>query len=404
MLHSCRNLRGKYRISAERNEKNAGKEFKRQGLLKIIAAVLVFAGLIAPCALAGAKIKLDDDRSLELGFRLQSWYQSVGEATSPHINDFMFRRAYFYMEGQAYKNVSFYAHIAGDRIGQDQTPALDTPGSGLGTGISFRDGWVVYSPFSELKIQAGRMYLPFTRAFGTESTFTLLSLDVPIAQGGVRATGFFPSKVGRDDGVAVWGNLSKGLIQYRFGVFDGQQGSQNAQKHPRTSARISISPLEPEDKWFNKGNYLGTKKVLSIGVGFDSQKELQWTGKPLANYSAWTTDLFFDHPAGMSAINVEWAFTGMKNSQEYGDAKTWYVQGGVLLPAFTKTFRLQPYIRHESMYRNTAADTQYAGVGMNLLFKQHDLKLTTQFDKFMPESGSTEHSKSIFTVQMQVGI
>jgi hypothetical protein len=402
MLRRCSNLRSTYCFATKDNKKNAGEKFRRHGLLIIIAAALIFSGLITPSALAGAKIKLDDDRSLELGMRLQTWYQSVGEAKTTHINDFMFRRAYLYIQGQAYKKVSFYTHIAGDRLGQDAT---DTPGSGLGTGLSLRDGWVVYAPFNELKFQAGRMYLPFTRAFGTESTFTLLTLDVPVTQGGVRAKGFFPSNVGRDDGLTLWGNLSKGLVQYRFGVFDGQQGSQNAQKHPRTSARISISPLDPEDAFFNKGNYLGAKKVLSIGVGFDMQKELKWASdRPLSDYSAWTTDLFFDHPIGKSAVNIEWAYTGMKNSQEYGDAKTWYTQGGVLFPAFSKAFRLQPYVRYETVYRNTAADTRYAGAGLNLLFKQHDLKLTTEFDKFMPESGSTEHSKSIFTVQMQVGI
>jgi len=94
----------------------------------------------------------------------------------------------------------------------------------------------------------------------------------------------------------------------------------------------------------------------------------------------------------------------MNNSPELGDAKTWYAQGGMLVPPFSKAFRLQPYVRYETVYRNNAADTQYAGAGMNLLFKQHDLKLTLEFDKFMPESGSQEKSKSIFTVQMQVGI
>jgi hypothetical protein len=326
----------------------------------------------------------------------------VGEKDAPHINDFMFRRLYLYVEGQVFRDVTFYTHLAGDRIGQE---GVDTPGSGLGTGFAIRDGWIAYSPFDELKIQAGRMYLPFTRAFGTESTFTLLSLDVPIAQGGVRARPFFPSNVGRDDGLTVWGNIAKGFVQYRVGVFDGQQGPQNPEKHPRTSARITLSPLEPEDRWFNRGNYLGTKRVLSFGAGFDMQKDLKWSvDRPTANYSAWTVDLFFDHPVSSSAMTFEGSYAGIKNSQELGDAKTWYAQGGLLFPPFTKAFRLQPYARYEAVYRNNAADTRYAGGGLNLLFKQHDLKLTLEFDKFMPEAGSAEKSKSIFTVQMQVGI
>ena len=402
MQRSYTNKWDRFRIRIAGNNTALTENWRRRGLLRVVIAALILAGLISQSAFAGVRTKLDDDRWFELGFRIQGWYQSVSEAKTPHINDFMLRRAYLYMEGQVYRNVTIYTHLAGDRIGQD---GVDTPGSGLGTGFAVRDAWIAYSPFNELKIQAGRMYIPFTRAFGTESTFTLLPLDIPVVQGGVRAKTFFPSNVGRDDGVTVWGNLSKGLIQYRAGVFDGQQGSQNSKKHPRTAARISISPLEPEEKWFNRGNYLGAKKVLSIGVGFDMQQDLKWaTDRPTANYSAWTTDLFFDHPVGSSAVNFEWAYTGMKNSQEYGDAKTWYAQGGFLVPPFTKAFRLQPYVRYETVYRNRAADTQYAGAGVNFLFKQHDLKLTLQFDKFMPESGSQEKSKSIFTVQMQVGI
>lgn len=401
MLHSCANMQNDYRICIVGSGKIAVGMSRRHGPLQVLAAAIVFFSLSAPPAICGVKTKLDEDKWFELGMRLQGWYQSVGEENSPHINDFMLRRVYLYIEGQVYRNVTFYTHLAGDRIGQDGT---DTPGSGLGTGFSVRDAWIAYSPFNELKIQAGRMYIPFTRAFGTESTFTLLTLDVPIAQGGVRSKGFFPSNVGRDDGVTVWGNLSKGLVQYRVGVFDGQQGSQNPEKHPRTSARISINPLDPEEKWFNKGNYLGTKKVLSLGVGFDMQKDLKWADRPAANYSAWTTDLFFDHPIKSSAVTFEWAYTGIKNSQELGDAKTWYAQGGWLAPSFAKAFRLQPFVKYETIYRRNAADTQYAGAGMNLLFKQHDLKLTLEFDKHNPESGSSEKSKSIFTIQMQVGI
>jgi len=371
-------------------------------LLSLVWSVATLMHLSSMSAFCGVKTKLDDERWFEIGVRVQGWYQSVGEEKSPHVNDFIIRRFYLYLQGQVHRHVSFFAHLAGDRIGQE---ALDSPGCSLGSGFSIRDGWITYSPYEELKIQAGRMYIPFTRAYGTESTFAMLPLELPINQGGVRAKIFYPSTVGRDDGVTVWGNIAKGLIQYRVGVFDGQQGSQNPGKHPRTSARISLSPLEPETQWFNRGNYLGSKKVLSLGIGFDRQADLKWAAdRPEADYSAWTTDFFLDHPVGSGAVVMEAAYLGMKNSPELGDAKTWYAQGGYLIPPVIKAFRIQPYARYESVYRKNAKDTQYAGGGLNLLFKQHDLKLTMEFTKFMPESGSTEKSKSIFTIQIQIGI
>jgi hypothetical protein len=139
------------------------------------------------------------------------------------------------------------------------------------------------------------------------------------------------------------GNLAKGIVQYRAGIFDGQQGAQNTQRSPRTAARISINPLESEGQFYNKGTYLGTKKVLSFGVGFDRQADMKWSaGHSTSDYSAWTTDVFFDHPIKSSAVTMEWAYSGMKNSQEYGDAKTWYVQGdGCCLP-LQKSFGFNP--------------------------------------------------------------
>ncbi len=387
---------------SDRRRAIAKSKRKFQRLAPPLGAAFFLFHLFTLPALSGVKTKLDDDRWFEVGARVQGWYQSVGEEDAAYMHDFMVRRAYLYLQGQVAPKVTFFTHIAGDRLGQQ---GVDTPGSGLGTGISLRDGWVAYAPFEELKIQAGRMYVPFTRSFGTESTFALLTLDLPFMQGGVRGKGFFPCNVGRDDGVTVWGNLAKGIFQYRVGVFDGQQGTQNAGRSVRTAARISLNPLESEGQWFNKGNYLGAKKVLSFGLGFDRQADLKWAAdRPTSDYSAWTTDVFFDHPIKSSAVNLEWSYTGIKNSQELGDAKTWYLQGGFLAPAFTKAFRLQPYAKYESVYRDTAADTKYAGGGANLLFKQHDLKLTLEFNQVIPETGSAEKTKSIFTVQMQVGI
>ena len=258
-----------------------------------LAAVL----MIHLCALpsfCGVKTKLDENTWFELGARVQGWYQSVGEENSPHLNDFMARRAYLYMQGQVAPGLTFFTHIAGDRLGQE---GLDVPGSGLGTGFSLRDGWIAYAPFNELKIQAGRMYIPFTRSFGTESTFTLLDPRSAHAPGRRRGKGFFPSNVGRDDGLTVWGNLAKGLVQYRVGVFDGQQSKQVGEKTRAPRPEFPSAPWITRIAGSTRAITLGTKKVLSFGVGFDRQADIQWSdSRPIADYSAWTTDVFFDHP------------------------------------------------------------------------------------------------------------
>ncbi len=135
-----------------------------------------------------------------------------GAADGGKAQDFLLRRGYLSLTGKLSSTVSAFVHVAGDRIGQT---GLDAPGLGLGTGLALRDGWVAWQPHPAFHVQAGRMYVPFTRAFGTESTFTLLALDLPQTQGGGRGALFYPSKVGRDDGIVVWGGVWRGRIQYR---------------------------------------------------------------------------------------------------------------------------------------------------------------------------------------------
>ncbi len=372
------------------------------GAPAVILLTFLFLFSFASTASAGAKIDLGNDKWINLGMRLQIWYQAVDTENDPAVNDFMIRRPYFYIQGQLHPHITFYTHIAGDRIGQD---GLDSAGLGLGSGLAIRDGWVAYSPADEFKVQAGRMYIPFTRAFGTESTFALLSLDLPYEQGGVRGGCFFPSKVGRDDGVVAWGNLADGLVQYRFGLFEGQKAPENHDRNLRTSGRVSVSLLDPEKAWFNQGNYLGNKKVLSLGFGFDRQADIRWNPDgPINDYAAWTADLFFDHPVGEGSVVLEGAYLDIQNAQTLGDAKNYYIQTGYLLPKFSESFRIQPYVKFEKTNRIDRPDSAYVSGGANLFFQKHDLKLVFDFTKVSHESGFADDDKSLFTVQFQAGL
>ena len=95
--------------------------------------------------------------SVKVGARFQGWYQAV-EGAAPDgstANDFVIRRAYVYLNGTLpTQHVSFFAHVAGDRVGQQ---GLDNPGLGLGTGIAVRDAWVAREPTPAFRVQAGRM-------------------------------------------------------------------------------------------------------------------------------------------------------------------------------------------------------------------------------------------------------
>ena len=77
--------------------------------------------------------------------------------------------------------------------------------------------------------------------------------------------------------------------------------------------RLSISLLEPETSWFNKGTYLGKKKVLSLGFGMDRQDDLTLAGNKSQDNTVWTVDAFFDHPVGGGAVTLEAAYIDIDN-------------------------------------------------------------------------------------------
>jgi hypothetical protein len=370
--------------------------------MRILLATLLVAAASVSTALAA------DTPSLTVGLRLQGWYvaEQHGAADGGTAQDFLLRRGYLSLNGKLSPTVSAFVHVAGDRIGQT---GLDAPGLGLGTGLALRDGWIAWQPHTAFHVQAGRMYVPFTRAYGTESTFTLLAVDLPQTQGGGRGAIVYPSKVGRDDGIVAWGGLWRGRIQYRAGVMEGVEGQANPGDSLRFAGRVSLNLLDPETGWFNRGTYLGEKRVLALGVGFDRQAGLTIAEGGGRTYRAWTADLFLDRPVGRGAVTVEASYTdahalplglpfaGVPVGADSGMA---YLQGGFLLPWRLGAGRLQVYGRAERVLVSDGDDTSLPGAGLNYLVRGHDLKLTADWSR--SPRGSRPASSAI-TLQTQVG-
>jgi len=307
--------------------------------MKVFALLMCFFWT-ASTVRAGVAFEIDDQTKMEMGIWVQGWYQFVedGAASGANLNDFMVRRAYLYLKGQVGPYTEFFTHIATDRLGQE---GLDNPSLGLGSGAAFRDLWVTLNVDEAFKIQLGRMYVPLTRSFGTTSTKALLTTDLPFLQGGVRGNVFFANKVGRDDGVTFWGNPLDGFIQYRLMMAEGVEQPNNPDDNLRFAGRVAVNLLEPEKGWFNQGTYLGKKKVLSVGFGYDTQSNLTLNGITGQDNRVWTADVFLDHPVGGGAVTIEAAYIDITNSTQThnysaltaGDnAANWYIQAGYLVP------------------------------------------------------------------------
>jgi hypothetical protein len=386
---------------------------KRLAVYAAMMFVVFFvSGMVSP-SWAGIKADIDEQANLEVGIWAQPWFQWVedGKVTATgteDLNDFMIRRAYLYLKGNVTDLVSFFTHVASDRVGQD---GLDNSSVGLGSGVAWRDLWVTLNFDKAFMVQAGRMYVPLTRNYGTTSTKTMLTTDLPFLQGGVRGSIFYASKVGRDDGVTLWGNPMDGLLQYRFMVSEGVENDDNPDDNLRFAGRVAVSLMEPETGWFNKGTYLGKKKVLSLGLGFDQQDDID-PGTPLVtgdddDNQVWTVDVFFDHPVADGAVTAEAAYIDIEHcTQDHNfsslgkgdDAENWYVQAGYLFPN-----HLQPYVRYETVDVDHEFETEFWTLGLNYYMKGHNCKISADYTQVDQESGFTKGDQDIMTFQICVG-
>jgi hypothetical protein len=342
------------------------------------------------------------------------------EGGDENLHDFMIRRFYFYAKGEVTEKIGIFGHIAADRVGQD---GLDKPSVGFGSGIAVRDAWIYYNADEAFKVQMGRMYIPFTRNYGTTSTFALLPLELTFNQGGVRGGIFYASKVGRDDGVVIWGNPFDHRLQYRLGISEGLESDiTNPNDNLRFTGRLSLNLLDTKDAetaWFNKGTYLGKKDILAIGAGFDSQNDLTLGGASEKDNLGWTIDLFLDHSVGDGAITVEAAYIDVNNVTQTlayswltaGDnAQIYYIQAGYLLPwNIDSDKRLQPYFRYEVLSVDDKDDTTFPCVGVNYYIKGHSAKLTLdwtfidQEEDFAASGNFSGEDQHLVTFQFSVG-
>ncbi len=388
---------------------------KRLTLAALVIGFVFLCGTAKPC-LAGYKMEINDYTKAEIGFWMQGWYQRVEDGKDgADLNDFILRRAYLYLKGQVTDYFGVFTHIASDKIGAE---GLDKSGLGLGTGVAWRDLWASLILHESFKVQIGRMYVPLTRAYGTTSTKCMLTLDLPFLQGGSRGKIFYAQKVGRDDSVVIWGTTPDELLpwgtnlQYRLMIGEGVEGDANPDDKLRVAGRLSLSLLDAERGWFNKGSYLGKKRVLSIGGGVDSQNGLTLNEIEDQDSLAWTVDCFFDHPIGNGAVTVEAAYIdiskGTVTQKEMytdlaagDDASNWYVNGGYLINDVGPG-GLQPYFRYETVDVDMKHKTHFISGGINYIIKGHNAKVTLDYMHVDPKNPEKD-SRGIFTFQGAVG-
>lgn len=138
------------------------------------------------------------------------------------------------------------------------------------------DAQVRYDPFDFLRFQLGKFKHNLTRE-NLEACFEPLTLDRSLF---INTT----FQTSRDIGVAVWGNILDGWIQYRVDVMDGKTGRSGdlfeaGMSQFRYTGRLQFSLLEDKETSYGmKGTYRGNKKqVLTIGGAVQYEPNVVYT-------------------------------------------------------------------------------------------------------------------------------
>ncbi|MBT3191708.1 MAG: porin, partial [Verrucomicrobia bacterium] len=286
--------------------------------VSIVAASLV---CVAGIATAGAKIEIDEQSGIDLGFRVQPLLVVTesdidGDGELDTESDFKVRRARLRLKG-----------TLTDRI----TAFLQTDiGSGAnGSGYDWRviDAWVSVRINPLFTVLAGENMVPASRQNLTSSG-ALMAIDRPginykTLTWGTRSVYAFANRTFldadaglrgeidvRDAGATAFGATSftdDMHFKYYAGVYDGIQFAD--EDNLRYAGRVQVNFFDAEDKYFNLSTYLGSKKTVGIGASYDTQDAVSTCeSMDVVDYTFYTFDAFVDLPCGPGTFTAEAAY------------------------------------------------------------------------------------------------
>jgi Phosphate-selective porin O and P len=356
-----------------------------------------FLCAVTQTAQAGPIIKISDDSWLMINYEMQLYGQwrntGSGPDRSGDTTDIFFRRNRFSLIGQVTDTYGFTLAVQqqADKRIQD-LEVSDIPGKDFDVIDAFFRG-----DFTDaFRVRVGLTKDPLIRE-DNEGCFFPLSVD--------RSLFIYTDlpRLNRDFGVVIWGNLMDAKLQYRAAVMKGNQDGDNPKSQLRYTGRVHLTLLDPESSLVYRGTYLGKKKVLTFGAGYQFQPDEVYANlaaKTLPNdYQAWTFDGFFEYPttAGTFTVSAAYlktdydgAYKGAdpdpRSIGENGEKKGWYAKAGYLLPNKVGPGEMQFFGRYEEW-----KFAQLSGIfdqkikwwagGVNYFIKGEDLRVTVQYSK-----------------------
>jgi len=359
--------------------------------------------------------------SIQFSYAFQLYFQDRDTGSGPngtdHTTDIFFKRNRLMLSGQLNDVYGFYSAIqyqGDERIYATSVSA--TPGKNF----DIIDTFFTADWSDAVRLRAGLTKDPLIRE-DNESCFEPLSVD--------RSYFVYTNlpRLNRDFGVLLWGNIADALIQYRVAAMKGNDDSNDPQSSLRYTARAHVSLLDPEYSLTYKGTYLGKKKVLTVGAGYQSESDAVYGNvaglSDRKDYKAYTYDAFFEYPTPAGTFTVSGAYLKEDFNGAYknadpdprsiginGEKNGWYAKAGYLLPGKIGGADLQVYGRYEKW--NFAQlqgiydqEIKWSALGANYYISGQNLRLTLEYsmnDYSKEDAANKDFTTWTFMLQFRI--
>jgi hypothetical protein len=254
----------------------------------------------------------DGKATIKIGFLAQPQFEVLDtpDTTSQSTNVYL-RRIRIMFGGKLSDKWTFFFETDSPNVGRATGDKTSNPTGAKDAGsVYIQDAYFTYNEGDAFKVDAGMILTPLGHNHN-QSAATLLPVDYgPYSFTESAALG---SRVGRDYGVQLRGYPLTQHLEYRLGVFQGARGVE-ARNGLRVAGRAVWYPFAADTGFFYGGTSQGTKRVVGIGAGFDTQKE----------YHAYAADVFIEQPLNKGEQGLTAQFNWMR------------FDGGTFLPTLAK--------------------------------------------------------------------
>ena len=307
--------------------------------IALIALALVL--VLAPgIAMAQAIISVNDNVSFKLGVLLQAQWDeqqianAANNATGGWQQNMLLRRARIILGGQVAPNVFFYIDTDNPNLGKTTVGGTGTGAKAPATGFELQDAVAEWRIAKEFNIQFGEILVPVNRGILTSSISTFM-LDGS-AYYNLPSTAL-QNNAGRDTGFVLRGFLANDHLEYRSAFLSGMRlpGVKNA---TRFTEWLQYDVLDTEVYALPSygGVNFGNRKILALGVGYDTQSD----------YNLTSGNLFLDLPTGFGSFESTVMYQhadGGKFITALPKQDTFSAEAGV----FLKPLHIAPILRYE---------------------------------------------------------